>query len=579
MPQAGAVYTNLKKGDTDAESISNCSSNVVSVSSSVAAALSFRGNKLQDGNKELNNLLESQFEIGDALRLTEYQGDRDTTDLESAASPAAYDLDDTTTLNKVFTNKSTGELELPLDKGYGWVVVLSVFLAMFITWGCNSAFGVFLSFFLSHGTFDGATKYDYAIIAGLPVALCQGLSSLSMMMMRVIGVKLTMLIGTVIMLAGYLWASFATHLWELYLTQGVMIGISMALVSMPPAACLPGWFLKKRAVSMGLSLLGTGIGGVTFGLAANKMISDYGDTRWCYRMLAITCTGVSLIAIVLVRERIPIKPTGLRSIKNMRKAASNYVDVKIMKLPTVLLICAWFNLGIFAYSLMIYTLASYAVARGMSQHQGSILTALLNVGQTVGRPAIGLIGDRYGRYNVIVVHTFLLTVYTFAFWIPATTFVQLIFFALMCGFSVGVSNVMNSVVISDIMPPEQVLPTWGFVIFTGTGPLLVVELIAQALTQPGKSNPYIHTQIFSGFCFFTSFVLSLVLKERSVRVRTKAKLQKVMDQIDVSSSITKEFDKVSERQKNLESRKVKYEKILQDGIQPYFKRAVFPCNT
>ncbi|CAL9734714.1 hypothetical protein MOSE0_F05556 [Monosporozyma servazzii] len=555
-----------------------------------------------DDEIELNRILTDRFELGDAIRLETNNNDNDTDYLCSDDNKTIQDLESKsiynghagkkTILQKVFTDQATGEVILPPDKGYAWVMVGATILVMFSSWGCNAAFGVFLSFFLSNNTFPNATKYDYALVAGFPVALGQGMAPLSLILMRVIGIRPTMLIGTAFMLAGFLWASFATHLWELYVSQGVFVGLSISLIANPPTTCIPGWFLKKRAAAMGMVYLGTGLGGLVYGLASNKMLQDNGNSAMCYRMLAITCTCSCLISICLVRERIPTKPSGIKSKKAIMLEFKKFFDGKIIRRPTVLLIAMWFNLAIFAYTLMVFTLASYAVARGMSQHQGSTLTSLLNAGQTIGRPLMGVMGDRFGRVNVTSFLTCILCIYIFAFWITAHTFVQLIFFSIMVGLSVGVANVMNGVLIADMVEPHEFLAAWGFVTYSGSPLFLVSELIAQALTVPDKkSNPYIHTQIFTGFCFFGALMLSFLLRERAITIKlknsqaivqgklkereetlasdTEVSMQKVNG--DDESNITANDDVLAQ----LETKNEKYNDLLSPGWKNMFRRMTY----
>lgn len=556
-----------------------------------------------DDENELNRILTDRFELGDAIRLETNNIDNDTNDLCSDDNKTIQDLENRsiysehtgkkTILQKVFTDQTTGEVILPPDKGYAWVMVGATILVMFSSWGCNAAFGVFLSFFLSNNTFPNATKYDYALIAGFPVALGQGMAPLSLILMRVIGIRPTMLIGTAFMLAGFLWASFATHLWELYVSQGVFVGLSISLIANPPTTCIPGWFLKKRAAAMGMVYLGTGLGGLVYGLASNKMLQDNGNSAMCYRMLAITCTCSCLISICLVKERIPTKPSGIKSKKAIILEFKKFFDGKIIRRPTVLLIAMWFNLAIFAYTLMVFTLASYAVARGMSQHQGSTLTSLLNAGQTIGRPLMGVMGDRFGRVNVTSFLTCILCIYIFAFWITAHTFVQLIFFSIMIGLSVGVANVMNGVLIADMVEPHEFLAAWGFVTYSGSPLFLVSELIAQALTEPDrKGNPYLHTQIFTGFCFFGALLLSFFLRERAITIKlqnnqdiVKEKLkereeavpsvsEKSSQNVDVDREVSVSLDD-DDVLAQLNSDNEKYNDLLGPGWKSMFKRMTY----
>lgn len=481
--------------------------------------------ELEEGEEEeQNRILEAHFDLADAMQLYEYTGisvDNDDLEMASYISEQSDEtLTKVPTLKQVFTNKSTGELDLPPDGGYGWVCAFCVFLAMFSTWGCNSGFGVFLGFYLNNDTYPGATKYDYALIAGLTVFFGQGFSPFVMVIMRVIGMKTTMLLGDAILLAGFLLASFTKRIWQLYLTQGVMAGISIAMICVPATVVLPQWFLKKRAVAMGLSLLGTGLGGVVYGLAANKMIQTQGNTRLALRVLAITCAVSVLVSTALVKERIPKKSVGFKSWRLIKEQFKTMFTIDLVKKPFVLLIAVWFSFALLGYIIMVFTMSPYAIARGMSAHDASTLTAILNAAQSVGRPCMGLAGDKFGRTNVTIALTCCLSIFLFGFWIPAYTFVQLIFFSICVGSCVGVANVMNTVLIADMVGPEEFLPAWAFVCYIGSPLCLVAEVIAQALTVPAhRSNPYLHTQIFAGCCFVFALSLALMLREYSVRLK------------------------------------------------------------
>ncbi|CAI4050173.1 hypothetical protein N7582_004849 [Saccharomyces uvarum] len=584
-----------------------------------------------EASADVNKLLESRFDVADALRLQHnesLQSDLDgpaTHSTTVGASSSAQSLssssvrNDTTkhktsmdsklmrnrlgsastkgstrdleaqgisefepdqpTVKRVFTNKSTGQLELPPDGGYGWVVTFCVFLTMFSTWGCNASFGVDLAYYLNHDTYPGASKYDYALIAGLTVCLGQILSPLVMALMRIIGLRTTMLFGNAVMLAGYILASFTTKLWQLYLTQGVMIGCSISLIFVPATTVLPGWFLKKRAVAMGLSLLGTGAGGVVYGLATNKMLSDFGDTRWCLRILGISCTLSVLVATALIRERNPTPAVGLKSSRAMVGQLKAMFSLKVITKPFVSLIALWFMFALFAYNLMIFTLSSYAISKGLSSHNASTLTAILNGSQAIGRPLMGLAGDRYGRANVTIILTTLLTVYMFAFWIPAHTFLQLIFFSILVGSCVGVANVMNTVLIADMVKPDEFLPAWAFVNYVGAPFLLVCEVIAQALTvEKDKSNPYLHAQIFCGCCFIAALILISILREYSIKLKLTERQATTNEQLKDWKASEYDSDSANEDWSKLNKRKLKYDLLLGPGIKKYFMRMVYPMK-
>jgi MFS family permease len=82
--------------------------------------------------------------------------------------------------------------------------------------------------------------------------------------------------------------------------------------------------------------------------------------------------------------------------------------------------------------------SSYAVqVAGLTQKQAGILTAMLNLGTGIGRPAAGLVSDRFGRIQVAAYITLACAISVFAIWIPATGYGVLIFFSLVSGAILG----------------------------------------------------------------------------------------------------------------------------------------------
>lgn len=126
--------------------------------------------------------------------------------------------------------------------------------------------------------------------------------------------------------------------------------------------------------AMGVSLLGTGAGGVVYGLATNKMLSDFGNTRWCLRIIGISCSISVLVAIALLKERNPTPVIGLRSPRAMFEQLKAMFSLKVITKPFVVLIALWFMFALFAYNMMVFTLSSYAISKGLSSHDASTLT-------------------------------------------------------------------------------------------------------------------------------------------------------------------------------------------------------------
>jgi MFS family permease len=118
----------------------------------------------------------------------------------------------------------------------------------------------------------------------LPTALGMLIAPLCTILTRELGRPLVMTFGVCMMSAGFVAASFAKQTWQLYLTQGVMVGLGMGAIFIPAIAVLPQWFLKRRSLAQGLASSGSGFGGLAFSLGTNAMIEQI-SLAWALRIV------------------------------------------------------------------------------------------------------------------------------------------------------------------------------------------------------------------------------------------------------------------------------------------------------
>ncbi|KAI8941389.1 hypothetical protein NX059_002612 [Plenodomus lindquistii] len=98
------------------------------------------------------------------------------------------------------------------------------------TWGLNSAYAVFLAYYLANNVFPGATALHYAFIGGLPVSQALIVSPVATLTTRVFGTRTTLLIGVVLETVSFIGASFASQIWHLFLSQGICFGWGMGFL-------------------------------------------------------------------------------------------------------------------------------------------------------------------------------------------------------------------------------------------------------------------------------------------------------------------------------------------------------------
>ncbi|CAN3360121.1 probable transporter Mch2p [Diutina catenulata] len=477
----------------------------------------------------------------------------------------------------------------PPDSGYAWFMAICGLLAVFSTWGSNASYGVFLSYYQSNDVFHGATEYDYALIGGLVMFCAQFLAPFSIMLYQVLGFRPIMIAGVLLQTAGYILASFATKLWQLYLTQGLLVGVSFVLVFLPATLIVPSWFDKYLSTCMGIMVSGAGVGGLVFSLSLNKVIEQTGDQRWAIRMVGIVCGVTALIPTIFLKSR--TKPAyelvPIRQKLTFSYVASNariIFDWSVFKNYAVVLSLLWFGIALLGYTLMLYTIASYARSVGLTAQQGSSLTSIMNAAQIIGRPTMGITADAYtGRSTFAAGTCAIITIFNFAWWIPAHTYAALIAFVIFMGFIIGVGSTLAQSLASDCLRGQKVASAWsGMNMFTGIT-TLVAEVIALALVRKTSSRPYLHTQIFSGCCYVFCTLVMLGVREYLVRRKFVERRQQAMDQLSESESNSDYSEKSGgechhETPELLQSRVDRYNALLKSSVIAFVVRTFYPIK-
>lgn len=302
-------------------------------------------------------------------------------------------------------------VEPPPDGGYGWICCFAVGMINAFTWGVAASYGVYLSHYLATDYFPGASSLDYAFVGGLQFGGAMLVSPLCTILTRELGRKAVMLTGSLMMAAGYIAASFTNKVWQLYLSQGALVGMGMGALFIPSVQVLPQWFLKRRSLAGGLASSGSGFGGLAFSLGTNAMIEQI-SLAWALRITGLITFVANVIGALMIRDRNAIvKPPQLG------------FATHLLRQYECLLLMSWAFVNLLGYMVILYSVSSYATqVVGLSQYEASILTAILNLGTAIGRPCVGFASDTFGRVQTTAVLTLICGLSVFAIWVPASKY-------------------------------------------------------------------------------------------------------------------------------------------------------------
>jgi MFS family permease len=113
---------------------------------------------------------------------------------------------------------------------------------------------------------------DFALIGGLNFSMAMLSAPAVTAIARKYSTKLPMILGVGLLAAEYISASFSKKIRQLYLSQGILIGVGVGFVYVPSIAVLSQWFDKKRSLANGISSAGSGIGGLIFSFMDGAVI-------------------------------------------------------------------------------------------------------------------------------------------------------------------------------------------------------------------------------------------------------------------------------------------------------------------
>lgn len=182
---------------------------------------------------------------------------------------------------------------------YGWAVVAVVFLTMLSTSAAMGMVGVLM---LPLKTEFG---WDIGAISGalaLRVLLYGMVGPFAAAVMLRYGVRT--IVGTALSLivVGLALATQITAVWQLWLTWGVLIGISTgATANVLGATIATRWFTKRRGLVIGMLGASNATGQLLFLPAAAWLAEHYG---WRYAMLpaATLCASCFVLVMLVVRD-------------------------------------------------------------------------------------------------------------------------------------------------------------------------------------------------------------------------------------------------------------------------------------
>ncbi|UKZ59189.1 uncharacterized protein TrAtP1_000507 [Trichoderma atroviride] len=170
-------------------------------------------------------------------------------------------------LSKILTNVSsvfrpvdiTSDPGPPPDGGKrAWAQVIAGHMIVLNTWGYISSFGVFQTFYTS--MLDRSPS-DISWIGSVQIFLLFFIGVLAGRISDAGYFNQLVILGFILQMIGIFTTSAATQYWQIFLAQGICMGLGNGCLFCPSLAVVSTYFSKRRALAIGIISSGTGVGG------------------------------------------------------------------------------------------------------------------------------------------------------------------------------------------------------------------------------------------------------------------------------------------------------------------------------
>ncbi|EJF60629.1 monocarboxylate permease [Dichomitus squalens LYAD-421 SS1] len=338
------------------------------------------------------------------------------------------------------------ELEYVPDGGkQAWTVVLGSTLALFASAGMINAYGTFQDYYEST-LLPSSSSASISLIGSLQVFFLYAGGPLTGRIFDAYGTSVLVPLGSVLCVFAMMMVSLTEkdHAYQLFLSQGVLFGLGIALMFNPSVAVVGHWFRRRRATAIGVVLSGGAVGGIVFPILLQHLIPIVGF-GWAVRVIGFIIMACFILACLTIKTRLPLsRHVSWRTAIDLH----GFKDIRY-----VLATIAGFLL-FYALFIPYFYIQIYASFRGVSPNISNYLLAILNAMNVPSRILPGMLADRFGPLKCFIPASAICTILVLGLWLPSRGAGTIVAFAALYGLFSGAFVSLLATYIATITPRE-----------------------------------------------------------------------------------------------------------------------------
>ncbi|KAF8909693.1 major facilitator superfamily domain-containing protein [Gymnopilus junonius] len=345
-----------------------------------------------------------------------------------------------------------------------WLVVVGVFLIQFCSFGYTNAYGVYNDYYVREYLAETQTSSQISWIGSVQLGLVMSVGLFSGRAFDA-GYFYHLMIGGALLFEFCLFMvsiSEAEHFYQLFLAQGLGLGIAIGLMYIPGLGIISHYFHRRRALAIGIATSGSAVGGAVHPILLNLWFHGSLGFHSGVKASAGLTGGLLVIALVLMKPRYP---------SNRKKTISTLRSLRVFlrDLPYVIMVFGTISTLTGLYY-PIFFLQLNAIKSGIKPGLAfyTVDFSILNAASVFGRIIPNIFAHKAGAFNVMVPCVYAASILVFCT-LAVTNAAGTMIFAILYGFFQGSYASLLAPMISTTAESDAEIGARLGICFTFTG--------------------------------------------------------------------------------------------------------------
>ncbi len=289
---------------------------------------------------------------------------------------------------------------------YGWVITACAFVVLFVTYGIQYSFGVFVP----HMVNDlGWQRASLGGAFSLYSVVYTSFTLVSGRLTDTLGPRRVIAVGGILLGGGLIATSHMSAQWQLFFYYGLIAALGMSSAYIPCNMTLVRWFRRRRGLALGLASCGASCGIVAVPVLAAAIIAR---ADWRAGLLVF---GVAVLLVTQIVARFLYRAPqdlglfedgdpqpAINAAAATDSAAASLTLAQARTTPAFWILLAAFAATMTTVGVPFVHIASFADDLGSSAYQASLVVSIIGLFALCSNIGLGAASDRIGRKGALI---------------------------------------------------------------------------------------------------------------------------------------------------------------------------------